>query len=376
MNVRKMCCWLMAAILAATVSLVLLSWTQFDYDWIQQRRLWMTASSSSRQSPLSLLLRRRQQQQHHPQPIASLTEALEVPEAPEGAEEETEESAQELFRYLHWTNSRACRLAVDFGFAIWTKGNMSTPDGYKAVCFDQLIAPVYNNCLVYSFGINNNEWTFNEAMAKFGCHVYSFDPSMLGVDDQHNRTELIHFYNLGLAAHDGLHPIKKWKMKTADSIYQMLADHHGNTTLIDVFKMDIEYAEWEVIPQMLQSRFLADKVKQLAVEIHFKADDSLPVFRQRIRIIQDLESSIISRNNPAADEAHSAAGGFVRFSSRPNPVQLTSKFTVLAGTNQSEYMALELSWYNSRFYQQQQEEEGEGDGQSGRDVAGPFFPYF
>jgi hypothetical protein len=156
----------------------------------------------------------------------------------------------------------------------------------------------------------------------------------------------------------------------------MLADHHGNTTLIDVFKMDIEYAEWEVIPQMLQSRFLADKVKQLAVEIHFKADDSLPVFRQRIRIIQDLESSIISRNNPAADEAHSAAGGFVRFSSRPNPVQLTSKFTVLAGTNQSEYMALELSWYNSRFYQQQQEEEGEGDGQSGRDVAGPFFPYF
>jgi hypothetical protein len=287
---------------------------------------------------------------------------------------------------LHWTNSRACRLAVDFGFAIWTKGNMSTPDGYKAVCLDQLIAPVYNNCLVYSFGINNNEWTFNEAMAKFGCHVYSFDPSMLGVDDQHNRTELIHFYNLGLAAHDGLHPIKKWKMKTADSIYQMLADRHGNTALIDVFKMDIEYAEWEVLTQMLQSRFLAEKVKQLAVEIHFSVSVPLTVFRQRVRIIQDLESSIISRNNPAADssasrhagggdEAH-PAGGFVRFSSRPNPIQLTSKFAVLAGQNQSEYMALELSWYNSRFYYQHQEEY-EGEGQSRRAAAaGPFFPYF
>jgi hypothetical protein len=64
-------------------------------------------------------------------------------------------------------------------------------------------------------------------------------------------------------------------MKAASSIYEMLADYHGSSTLIEVFKMDIEFYEWEVIPQMVQSGFLGDKVKQLAVEMHLNIDDSL-----------------------------------------------------------------------------------------------------
>jgi hypothetical protein len=61
---------------------------------------------------------------------------------------------------------------------------------------------------------------------------------------------------------------------------------------------------------MLQSGFLADKVKQLAVEIHFKADDSLEDYQKRVGILQDLESM---------DHSDSGAGRFVRFSSRHNP---------------------------------------------------------
>jgi hypothetical protein len=102
-------------------------------------------------------------------------------------------------------------------------------------------------------------------------------------------------------------------------------------TLIDVLKMDIEFYEWDAIPQMLRSGFLAYKVKQLAVEIHFNANDTLETFRRYAGILQDLES----------------IGRFVRFSSRPNP-WLKRPISILGG--QEDYVGMELTWYNSIFY--------------------------
>ena len=248
-------------------------------------------------------------------------------------------SAEEILSYLHWTNSTSCLFAVDFGYWVWNGGGVAAPDGHKAVCLDQSISPVYGNCLVYSFGINN-QWTFDDAMAQFGCQVYSFDPSM-GVGD-YDRSKQIHFYSLGLSGKDEVHATTKWKMKTASSIYQMLAPRHGASTLIDVLKMDIEFYEWDAIPQMLRSGFLADKVKQLAVEIHFNANDTLETFQSRARILQDLETSEISSHPDKA-----GAGRFVRFSSRPNP-WLKRPISILGG--EEDYIGLELAWYNSRFY--------------------------
>ncbi|KAK4006825.1 hypothetical protein OUZ56_011983 [Daphnia magna] len=244
-------------------------------------------------------------------------------------------SAKEIYQYLHWTNSTSCLLAVDFGYGVVTEVGIAAPDGHKAVCLDKLIAPVYNNCLVYSFGINY-QWDFDDAMAEYGCQVYSFDPSM-GVGD-YDRNQHIHFYNIGLAGKDGLDSVTKWNMKTASSIYRMLGHRHGTTALIDVLKMDIEFFEWEVIPQMLQSGFLADKVKQLAIEIHFYADDTIDTFRRKIAILQNLESLASS------SVGH---GKFVRFSSRPNP-GLKEAVSILGG--EEDYIGLELAWYNSRFY--------------------------
>ena len=248
-------------------------------------------------------------------------------------------SAEEILSYLHWTNSTSCLFAVDFGYWVWNGGGVAAPDGHKAVCLDQSISPVYGNCLVYSFGINN-QWTFDDAMAQFGCQVYSFDPSM-GVGD-YDRSQQIHFYSIGLSGKDEVHPSKKWKMKTAWSIYQMLEPRHGASTLIDVLKMDIEFYEWDAIPQMLRSGFLADKVKQLAVEIHFNANDTLETFQSRARILQDLETSETSSHPDKA-----GAGRFVRFSSRPNP-WLKRPISILGG--EEDYIGLELAWYNSRFY--------------------------
>ena len=238
-------------------------------------------------------------------------------------------SIQDLYQYFHWSNSSACEFAVDFGFQIINWNGISAPDGHKAVCLDSSVAPVYGKCLVYSFGIKN-QWAFDESMEKFQCQVYSFDPSM-GVND-HNRTDLIHFYNIGLGGEDDDALIVQnqiWKMRTLTSIYQMLRPMHG-TIVIDVLKMDIEYSEWAAIPQMLTSGLLVEKVKQLAVEIHFKADDTMGTFRRYFNILRDLETA-----------------GFVRFSSRINP-WLKRPIAIMDG--KQDYIGFEMAWYNSKFY--------------------------
>jgi hypothetical protein len=246
-------------------------------------------------------------------------------------------SAEEVYGYLHWTNSVSCHFAVDFGFGLWIGLGIAAPDGHKAVCLDQIISPVYNNCLVYSFGINHM-WTFDEAMELYKCQVFSFDPSMNV--KTHDRSPYIHFYNIGLAGENRLDPTTGWNLKTATSIYQMLSSRHGANTPIDVLKMDIEFSEWEALPEMLQSGFLAGKVKQLVVEIHFDADDSLEMFRERTSVLKALESN--------SSFSHINYGGFVRFSSRPNP---GLKRPILMLKGKQDYIGLELAWYNSRFYQ-------------------------
>lgn len=242
-------------------------------------------------------------------------------------------SAEEMYRYLRWTNSTSCHNAVDFGFNIGGHQGVAAVDGHKAVCLDKHISPDMNNCLAYSFGIAN-EWAFDEAMAKYGCQVYSFDPSMNV--STHDRSEHIHFYDIGLDGENRLHPTKGWRMKTASSIYEMLAGRHGDSALIDVFKIDIETSEWDAIPQMLNSGFLANRVKQLVAEIHLEADDALEVLRHRVQILRNLEAT-----------GQDQAGGFVRFSSRPNPF-----FDVPLDVSRYKKgpIPMDLAWYNSRYY--------------------------
>ena len=80
---------------------------------------------------------------------------------------------------------------------------------------------------------------------------------------------------------------------------------------------------------MIKSGFLVETVKQLAVEIHFKANDTLETYLYYFNILRDLESH-----------------GFLRFSSRINP-WLKRSITIMG---EKEYIGFEIAWYNSKFY--------------------------
>lgn len=211
----------------------------------------------------------------------------------------------------------ACQLSRDFGGFVYNKKGHK--DGNKFVCLDDRFKPATNNCLVYSFGIDN-EWSFDEAMAnQFGCDVYSFDPSM--EENDHDHAEKIHFYQTGLWKDDGYLmldarvPDVVWKVSTLTSLYRQLQHHHR---FIDYLKIDIEGDEWNVLPHIMNSSML-QRVKQLGMEIHFNGNDHIDDIRRKVQMLYSLkndhqlipfkyENNLVSKGNlPQAPEAYGCA---------------------------------------------------------------------
>ena len=227
---------------------------------------------------------------------------------------------RQLIDYLAWTNRGSCQLVHDFG------GVMIYPpsgiDGQKAVCLDAGLAPKVDDCVVYSFGIDN-EWSFDEAMEQYGCSVFAFDPSMNKRDHEHSAK--IRFFNMGLLQRDEDSGFNRWKFRTLSSIHRMLQPVHGDVD-IDYLKIDIEGAEWDVLGDVMASGMLA-RVRQLGVEIHL-SPANYSVIARRARILQSLEKQ-----------------GMVRFDSKLNPWSRGR----IDEFDFTEITAYELAWYNSRL---------------------------
>ena len=229
-----------------------------------------------------------------------------------------------LTGYLYWSNAASCRIAHDFGGKFTKlKKHVSYFDGHKKMCMDKQFRPEVNNCVVYSFGIND-EWSFDEAVEKMGCQIYAFDPTMNQEDHDHSKN--IHFYNLGIGDADvDDHPVSRWKIRTLQSVYKMLTPKHGDVA-IDYVKLDVEMFEWTVIPHMIRTGIL-DKVKQLAVELHFHVGKQPPEHvRKCMRVIRHLEEY-----------------GMIRFASRANYYALNYVMGKL------RHNIFELVWYNRKF---------------------------
>ncbi|XP_065563194.1 uncharacterized protein LOC136029074 isoform X2 [Artemia franciscana] len=148
----------------------------------------------------------------------------------------------------NWNNLGACKNLKFFGGRIWRgavkyRENMN---GHKAVCLDGNIRPVPGNCLVYSFGVKN-DWSFEDAMMKYGCEVYGFDPSI--IEPKQTGVRKFIFYKIGLQGKDEVNK-RGWEMKSLRSIMKLLG--HENR-IIDVLKMDIEESEYEAIPNMIDT---------------------------------------------------------------------------------------------------------------------------
>ena len=90
---------------------------------------------------------------------------------------------------------------------------------------------------------------------------------------------------------------------------------------VDILKADIEGAEFDVIPLLIESGLLV-KVKQIALEVHFKKEK----LRDNLKVIKALEDK-----------------GFVRFAIRPNIFWPTEIHQL------TDHFMYEMAWYNIKY---------------------------
>lgn len=230
----------------------------------------------------------------------------------------------QILQYFLWTNRSSCQLAHDFGGKMMKKP--SGLDGQKTICIDPRIAPKSGDCLVYSFGIDN-EWSFDEQMERYGCQVFAFDPSINR--EPHDHSPSIHFYDWGLSYQNENRSAEKggWKVRTLATIFDILSDRHGKNKPIDFLKIDIESAEWQVLPEIIHSGMLS-KIRQLGVEFHLEDFETIDKYLTKAKVIRNLEKN-----------------GMVRFDSKFNP-WLVGEFTELKLWASQGY---EIAWYNSKL---------------------------
>ncbi len=96
---------------------------------------------------------------------------------------------EQFYSIANMPLQNVCTVGKFFG-GFWID-HLGCLDGHKYVCMDQLYVDIKSgNCLIYSFGINN-EWSFEEGMAKLGCTIRSFDPTIDGSTKP--DTDLVNF---------------------------------------------------------------------------------------------------------------------------------------------------------------------------------------
>jgi FkbM family methyltransferase len=144
------------------------------------------------------------------------------------------------------------------------------------------------NSIVYSFGIGEDVSFDLEVIKNHGCNVYGFDPTPKSIDwvNQQHLPKEFQFFPFGISTLSGFETfyLPKNDENVSGSILGMnnvntltpiqvpmknMEDIIGqlNHAVIDLLKMDIEGAEYDVIKNILGSKI---EIKQICIEFHHR----------------------------------------------------------------------------------------------------------
>jgi hypothetical protein len=169
------------------------------------------------------------------------------------------------------------RKRADYSLSVW-RPTLSCPrearvgaagDGAKWTCgIDNLArkAKARGDCLVYSLGSNNNFDFEKDLLDRLddNCEVHVFDHTVQ-VWRTPKSTQRIFTHSFALTSEEQA-KAKGSPFKSYQEIRRILGHEKR---YIDIFKIDIEGSEYEVLPEVLKDT--AHPVGQILVEIHFSA---------------------------------------------------------------------------------------------------------
>jgi hypothetical protein len=140
-------------------------------------------------------------------------------------------------------------------------------DGAKWLCgFLEMAAA--KQCLVYSFGSNNN-FVFEHALLDVNpyCDVRVFDPTSSPPPD--SREGRIQFDKLGLCGGNATSFKFNGDTMPCKSLQRIIANNNHALEVIDVLKIDVDGGEWDFIATTDWRQL---RVGQLLMEIHIPGD--------------------------------------------------------------------------------------------------------
>ncbi|HSA33830.1 MAG TPA: FkbM family methyltransferase [bacterium] len=198
---------------------------------------------------------------------------------------------QLIVKGYQWMRAKWRSVGIYCGlYADWRKEWMGNDYGGFYLCMNM---PLSGSSVVYSLGVGEDV-SFDMAVhERYGCKIYAFDPTPKSIEwVKKNRAALpsdLIFFDFGIAHYDGIatfYPpenpehvscsiVKKesTKEKTFQVPVKRLATvmRERRHKIIDVLKMDVEGAEYDIIEDILSSRIV---VGQLLVEFHHRFFDA------------------------------------------------------------------------------------------------------
>ncbi|XP_039980557.1 methyltransferase-like protein 24 [Xiphias gladius] len=168
------------------------------------------------------------------------------------------------------------------------------PTGAWAVCLDPKYSLTHRiqskHCRIYSFGLGVDDRSLEHFLARSGCEVHCFDPSL---KQPHLQQAEMWLHRLSVDWRDPNPAIVAQRQYANTKKLATILNDFGHRQ-VDVLKADMESAEWKILENLVLEGVL-DSVGQLLLELHLHwagfevGGDDPSVVRYWFSLLKELE---------------------------------------------------------------------------------------
>jgi FkbM family methyltransferase len=169
-----------------------------------------------------------------------------------------------------------------------------------------------SSSIVYSFGIGKDISFDKKVMKNHQCSVFAFDPTPKSIAyvNALNLPKLFRFFPIGIALETGQQKFylpKNERAVSASTAINSFVDANNAITVamkswedistelghsvIDVLKIDIEGAEYEILPAILESKV---HVKQFLIEFHDRFFEEPCLSKRTVSLLKEAGYEIFA----------------------------------------------------------------------------------